>query len=299
MNFDWNQAQAFIVTAELGSLTAAAKQLSSSQPTVGRQVSLLEASLGLTLFERTANRLILTPTGQRIYHAMKGMRANALNAALAAEGSKQELAGKVVIAASQVDALYRLPPIIRELRNLQPSICVDVVVSNQVSDLQGHEADIAIRSFRPSQDNLIAKKIKDLAVWLYGSNLYVQNLPSKQTTSALQSVKLCGFDDVELMLRILNDNGWNFTKENISVCSDFQPMHIQLAQIGIGLAFIPEDIGDKIEGMERAFRDSEPPLQLAMWLVCHQELKSSKRIKFVFDLLSKRLEDTSLGTLLL
>ena len=63
MNFDWNRARAFLVTAEEGSFSAAARALSSTQPTVGRQVAALEQELGVTLFERIGTRLELTVSG--------------------------------------------------------------------------------------------------------------------------------------------------------------------------------------------------------------------------------------------
>ena len=57
--FDWNQTRAFLITAEEGTLSAAARALGMTQPTLGRQVAALEEALGVTLFERVGRSLVL------------------------------------------------------------------------------------------------------------------------------------------------------------------------------------------------------------------------------------------------
>ena len=72
LHFDWNRARAFLVTAEEGSFSAAARALASTQPTIGRQVSALEEELGVTLFERIGTGLKLTASGLELLEHVRG-----------------------------------------------------------------------------------------------------------------------------------------------------------------------------------------------------------------------------------
>ncbi|SEF48049.1 LysR family transcriptional regulator [Vibrio hangzhouensis] len=293
MNFDWNHAKAFIVTAELGSLTSAAVKLSSTQPTIGRQVQAFEDELGVVLFERTGNKLLLTETGQVIYEILRPMMGVAMEASLAAHGNVHTMTGRVVIAASQIDALYRLPEILKKVSELEPGLRVDVEVSNQVSDLLAHEADIAIRSFRPEQNELIARKIKTIPVWLYASSTYAEhlNLADDQGggSAAMRKARVLGFKDNTQVISILNQSGWQLTEENITTSCDFQPLQIELAIRGMGCVFLPQDIGDNHTQLVRVFEPLGPPVEIPMWLVCHRELNRSAKVRRVYDLLIEAL----------
>ena len=116
INFDWNHARAFLVTAEEGSLSAAARALGSTQPTIGRQVTAFEKELGIILFERAGHGLVLTPGGLELLEHIRAMGTAANQASLTASGQSESIAGNVCISASEVYAAYILPPILNALR---------------------------------------------------------------------------------------------------------------------------------------------------------------------------------------
>ena len=151
VTFDWNRARAFLVTAEEGSLSAAARALDMTQPTLGRQVTALEQELGVALFERGARGLELTPSGLDLLEHVRAMGEAANSLSLTASGQATAVEGNICITATEVMAAFILPPIIEKLRRLEPGITVELVASNSTSDLKRREADIAIRSFRPTQ----------------------------------------------------------------------------------------------------------------------------------------------------
>ena len=146
VKFDWNRARAFLVTAEEGSLSAAARSLGMAQPTLGRQVSALEEELGVVLFERLGKGLTLTPSGLELVEHVRAMGAAATRVSLTASGQAQSVEGTVRITASEVTSAYMLPPIIARMREDMPGITIEIVSSNALSDLRRREADIAIRS---------------------------------------------------------------------------------------------------------------------------------------------------------
>ena len=173
ITFDWNQARAFLVTAETGSFSAAARALQLTQPTVGRQVAGLELALDVTLFERIGRTLSLTPAGEELLHHMRTMGEAATRASLVASGRAETVSGTVCISVTDILAHYVMPKIIEDLRRLAPQIRIDVLVSNDLSDLQRREADIAIRHVAPTQLDLISRKVREADGKLYASRLYL------------------------------------------------------------------------------------------------------------------------------
>jgi len=176
VKFDWNRARAFLVTAEEGSLSAAARALGMAQPTLGRQVDALEEELGVVLFERVGRGLALTPSGLELLDHVRAMGDAANRVSLSAAGQSQSIEGTVCIAASETYAAILLPPIIAKLRRAEPGIDIEIVTSNKASDLRRREADIAIRNFRPTEPDLVAKKIRDVPARLYAAPAYLERI---------------------------------------------------------------------------------------------------------------------------
>lgn len=289
VKFEWNNTRAFLVTAEEGTLSAAAKALGMTQPTLSRQVAALEAEMGVTLFERVGQRLVLTKSGLELLEHARSMGQAALQFSLAASGQSQQIEGSVVISVGELDALFRFPKIIAKLRRKEPGIEIEVVVTNETSDLKRREADIAIRSFRPTQNDLIARKLGEEVIWLYGTQEYLQRLPPFPEITELTDIQVIGFDRSNSVLDILNEKDWLLTKKNFSLITSFQPLQLELCKQGLGLIFFPQDMGDKDPDLVRAFEHMGPLIRLPVWLVCHQELRTSLRVRRVFDFIAEEL----------
>ncbi|MEH6559137.1 MAG: LysR family transcriptional regulator [Oceanicoccus sp.] len=289
VKFDWNHTRAFLVTAEEGTLSAAAKALDMTQPTLSRQVAALEAELGVTLFERVGQRLVLTDSGVELLEHAREMSKTAMLFSLAATGQSQQIEGSVTVSAGEMDAVYRLPKIIAKLRREEPGIDLEIIVTNEPSDLKRREADIAIRNFQPTQSDLIAKKLGEENIWLYGSQDYLNQMQSFSDVSELGEIQIIGFDKSNSVSEVLNKQGWQLSKHNFQVVTSFQPLQLELCKEGLGLIFFPEDLGDKDTKLRRAFEHRGPVVQLPVWLVCHQELRTSLRVRRVFDFFADEL----------
>ena len=209
---------------------------------------------------------------------------------LSATGHSITIAGNVCIAASDVDATFRLPPIIENIRRTEPGIEIEIVVSNEVSDLKRREADIAIRSFRPTQPDLIAKKIVDESIHLYASPYYLNKIGNPKPEGDLTHVDFIGFDKSDMLIKLLGKSGLKLTHSNFPIVTQFQLLQFEFAKQGLGLIILPEDIGDAEPLLERAFPKLGPVIVSQLWLVCHRELKTNRRVRLVFDLLAKELK---------
>ena len=289
VKFDWNHTRAFLVTAEEGTLSAAAKALGMTQPTLSRQVSALETETRTTLFERVGQRLVLTDSGLELLEHARLMGNAALQFSLAASGQSQQIEGTVIISAGELDAVFRLPKVIAKLRQEEPGIDIEVVVTNEPSDLKRREADIAVRSFRPTQNDLIATKLGEEVIWLYGTQDYLKQLPALPQISDLTDMQIIGFDQSNAVSEVLNQKGWNLSKQNFRLITSFQILQLELCKEGLGLIFFPESMGDNDPSLVRAFEQMGPAFQLPVWLVCHQELRTNLRVRRVFDFIAQEL----------
>jgi DNA-binding transcriptional LysR family regulator len=289
VNFDWNHARAFLVVANEGSLSAAGRALNISQPTLGRQIAALETSLNVTLFERVGRGLSLTESGQRLYEYVKQMAEAANGFSLAAQGQSEAVSGHVCISLSELDAYFTWPPLMETFRKVAPNIQLEVVVSNQLSDLKRREADIAIRYQRPSQPDLIAKKLGEESVHLYGHKDYVKTFKD-QSPSELEDLQLVGFDQSDQMKTYLQQQGWPIEDKHFSVLCNNQMVQFQLLKHGGCLAFLPDHIAVKHTDLVPAFPQYFKPIQLEAWLVCHRELHTSQTVRMVFDFLADHFD---------
>jgi DNA-binding transcriptional LysR family regulator len=288
VKFDWNRARAFLVTAEEGSLSAAARALGMTQPTLGRQVTALEQELGVVLFNRVGTGLVLTPGGLELLDQVRVMGEAANRMSLSASGQSNNVEGSICISASEVDATFRLPAIIAKLRKMAPGIDVEVVASNAPSDLGRREADIAIRSFRPTQPDLIAKKIKDISAHLYATPEYLKSIGMPTTMAGLNQADFISFDNTGRLQKALNDLGLNLSKKNFPLISENYIVHWELVKQGLGIGVMPIDIGDA-EPLVQPVLKEFALFVFPMWLTAHSELKTSRRVRIVFDLLVSEL----------
>jgi DNA-binding transcriptional LysR family regulator len=288
VKFDWNRARAFLVTAEEGSLSAAARALGMTQPTLGRQVTALEEELDVVLFERAGKGLVLTPSGLELVEHVRAMGDAANRVSLTASGQSQNIEGTVCISASEVDAVFVLPPIIAKLRQIEPKINVEIVATNLTSDLIRREADIAIRSFRPTQPELIAKKIKDVSARLYATPSYLERIGKPTAPRDLQRADFVSFDSTGGILNYLNALGLNLTKNNFPILTENYIAHWELVKLGLGIGIMTEDIGDAEPLVRQALPELEP-IVFPIWLTTHRELNTSRRVRMVYDLLANEL----------
>ena len=284
VKFDWNRARAFLVTAEEGSLSAAARALGMAQPTLGRQVTTLEQELGVALFERVGRGLSLTPSGLELMEHVRAMGEAASHVSLTASGQSQSIEGSICITTTEVYAAYVLPPIIEELRRSAPGITVEIVASNAVSDLRRREADIAIRNGRPTDPDLIARKVKDDAAQLYATPGYLDRIGRPKNFAEFSKADFIGFDNNQPILDGLNALGFSLTGRNFPILTGSHLVHWELVKQGLGIGVMPVRTGDAEPAVQRVL-PSLDPIEIPVWLVAHRELKTSRRVRLVFDFL--------------
>jgi DNA-binding transcriptional LysR family regulator len=261
-----------------------------TQPTVGRQVSALEAELGISLFERTNSGLVLTQSGTDLMAQVKAMGDAATNLSRLASGHAEAIEGVVCISATEMISAFVLTPVIEKLRNKWPKIEIEIIASSDTSDLSRREADIAIRNYRPTQQELIAKRVQNTLGHLYASKSYIQKLEHRKSPQDLNNAVFLGVDRSNSVISYLNKFGFNLTSKNFPLIVDNHLIQWEMVKHGAGIGFMMADVGDTEPLVERVL-PSFPAFEKDTWLVAHRELKTSRRLRVVFDYLAAELSE--------
>lgn len=290
INFDWNRARAFLVTAEEGSLSAAARALGMAQPTLGRQVDALEAELGVTLFERLGRRLVLTETGLDLLDHVRAMGAAANKISLTATGHSDSIEGTVTISASEAYAAFRLPPLLKRLRALAPGIRFEIVATLAASDLQRREADIAIRNFRPTQPDLVARKIGDDLGHFYATPAYLATVGDALERTGCPGVDMITFGSAEEMIEFMRPLGLDLSQARFPFGVPNHLVQWEMVKQGLGVGVMAESVGANEPAVVRALSEMAP-IPFPVWLTVHREVRTSRRVRLVFDFLAEALAE--------
>lgn len=285
---DWSLWRSFAAVVAEGSLSGAARKLGLSQPTLGRHVEALEQTLGVCLFERVLSGLRPTATALRLNESVVRAEAALAEAAIVAEGTSAELAGTVRITASNILSHYVLPPILAELRRTFPAISIELAPSDTVENLLLREADIALRMFRPTQLELITRRLDDLPMACCAHEDYLRLRGTPRTLEDLAAHDLIGFDRSDLIITSARSLGFELKRDDFRVRTDNQTAMWELMKAGLGIGFAQEGLVRDAPGMRVLLPAIKlPPLEL--WLTTHRELFMSPRIRAIYDRLGEAL----------
>lgn len=286
---DWNLARAFSATASAGSLSKAARKLGLTQPTLSRQIAALEAALGVTLFDRIGKRLVLTEAAHGMVEHVQAMAAAAEAMALAAAGRAREIEGTVTISASDGFAAYVLPEIVERIRTVAPQVTLSVVASNMLSDLRRREADIAIRHVRPDQPELIGRLVRESSAHFYASESWVAAHGLPRTVADLRAEDILCFSPAERFAEHIGGLGISAGAGEFRLVSESSVVLWELARRGLGVCMMLGEIAERTPGMVRLL-PGLPGMIAPLWVVCHRELRTSRRCRLVFDVLVDMLQ---------
>jgi DNA-binding transcriptional LysR family regulator len=284
---DWNLYASFREVMRQGSLSAAARTLGLTQPTLGRHVAALEAELGTALFTRSPQGLIPTPAALDLLPRVEEMHAAAQAAARAISGDPSGETGVVRITASEIIGGVVLPPILSAFRERRPAIVIELVLTNRNEDLLRRDADIAVRMVRPVQAALVARRIGTIGIGLYAHRRYAQAHGLPATLADLAAHPVIGFDRDDISRRSIGD-GPQVTRETFAFRTDSDLAQLAALRAGFGIGGcqtgIAADEPDLIPVLPDAVR-----FELEMWLAMHEDLRPVARVRLMFEHLAAAL----------
>ncbi|WP_323370566.1 LysR family transcriptional regulator [Sulfitobacter sp. F26204] len=285
---DWNHLRAFLATADHGSLSAAARFLGLTQPTLSRQIAALESALALMLFERNGRSLTLTEAGQELLSHVREMGSAANRLSLSASGQRSGLSGLVRITASDITSAYELPGIVQNIRLRAPQITVEIVASNTIEDLMQREADIAVRNVRPEQPNLVARLLREKSGQFFAAASYLEARGRPNSLGDLAQHDWIALGHVPRMHAYMADLGIPVEPENFRIVSENGVVAWEMCKAGLGISPMDSEVAAKTPQVERILPE-HLQVNYPVWLVTHREIHTSPRIRLVFDLLAQGL----------
>lgn len=288
MPFDWNQARAFLATAEAGSFSAAARALRQTQPTLSRQVAQLEHRLGVRLFERMGRKLHLTDAGREMLVHFRAMGEAALEVSLAASGRSEAVTGSVSITATDAMAAFQLPKVVQRVFEVAPGLGVELVVSNDLRDLRRREADIALRHVQPAEPDLVARQIGVTSARFYASRAYLDRVGRPRSLRELAALDFMGLPPIERFQAFLSARGLDIDLSRFRLVVDNGISLGEMVRAGLGVTMLTADMAERFGELEIVLPDFEP-VSVPLWLTTHRELYHSRRVRLVFSILEETL----------
>ncbi|MEO0486160.1 MAG: LysR family transcriptional regulator [Pseudomonadota bacterium] len=285
---DWSLVRAFLAVAEEGSLSAAARRLGASQPTLGRQVKAIEDALRARLFARHAKGLALTEMGEAILPAARAMARAMNDIRVAAAARETELTGSVRITASVNVAFTVVPPVIATARRRYPGVQIDLVPSDDSENLTFGDSDIAVRMYRPEQPDLITQFLGTFDIGLYAGREFLDRMGRPESVAEIFELDLVGYDTDRRILDGMIARGFPARRDMFATRCDDPLTQWELVAAGCGIGFAPCAMGDRDPRVDRVPLPFEIE-GLPMWLTTSEAMRRTPRIRAIWDVLAAEL----------
>lgn len=286
---DWNDLRHFLAVARTGSTLAAGKSLRVSQTTAARRVAALEAELKLTLFERRPVGYRLTPAGEALMEQAEGVEAAAALFADVAARQSRDASGTVKVTVDEIYAVTLLAPILRDLHEAFPAIRIELDTTEEKRDLAAGEADVALRmTGRPTGGGLVGRRIATDDWTIYCSRDYAAAHGRPRRRKELHGHAFIGGGGpgVWIMYRAwLERNG---LADAVAMQHGTSTGLLAAVRAGVGLAVLPTLVAELDPDLIMCL-PPEPGNERGLWLLTHERLRHTPRVRVVLDFLGDRL----------
>ncbi|WP_049622065.1 LysR family transcriptional regulator [Frateuria defendens] len=289
-NPSWDLHRSFLAVMREGSLSAAARALGMTQPSLGRHIRELETALGVALFARSPQGLAPTEIAHALVPHAQAMAAASAALHRAASAGKEEIRGTVRVTASEVIGAEVLPPILAAFREKHPGIVIELVLSNRSADLLRKDADIAVRMVRPTQQALVARHAGASPLGLYAHRRYLKAHGRPRSLAELAGHSLIGFDNEAPYVRALRPavGALPYAREHFSLRTDSDLAALAALRAGYGIGICQVGVARRDARLVQLLPQTRLP-RLDVWVVMHEDLKASLRNRALFDHLAKEM----------
>lgn len=278
---DWDLFQSLHAVLEAGTLSAAARLRGLTQPTLGRHIETLEQRLGAPLFLRSPRGLQPTDLARELKPHLHDMAAAASAAVRDASGAADSLVGSIRITASEVVGGEVLPPMLTAFREKHPGVVIELMLSNINDDLSRREADIAVRMTPPSQSSLVARKVGEVSLGFYATADYLARHGTPQLLEDFKQHAMIGFDSPGRGIRDVPGLNMPVSRETFTFRSDNDLAQLAAMRAGFGIGVCQDGIAER-SGLVRVLPDFVL-FRLGVWVVMHENLRGSRRMRLMFD----------------
>ncbi|MCL9779852.1 LysR family transcriptional regulator [Vibrio sp. S4M6] len=287
---NWDDVRLFLIVSQSGTLSGAAKRLHVDQTTVGRRLTSLETKLGSTLFLRTNAGLVLTATGQKVIDIAKEMEQLALSFEKQVSGEDDCLEGEVRLTTTDTLTEDFVLPALQTLSNRYPDIKVILSTTTQQLDIVRREADIAIRTLRPTQQDLIVRQLGCWEVGLYATKAYLEKYGEPSQGDGFKGHNIALYQKGVTQ----RQDGYlvGESRENGRVVAEFNSsaMLTRYVRSGLAIAELPSYHTISCPELVRVWPNKKRAYPFEAWLVLHQDLSHTARVKVVVNEIVKSFQ---------
>jgi DNA-binding transcriptional LysR family regulator len=286
----WDELRTFLEVMRDGSLSSAGRRLGIAQPTVGRHIDALEAALGLPLFARSPRGLAPTEAAANLAPHVEAMAAASAALTRAAAGEASADQGVVRVTASEIIGCEVLPAIFATFRAKSPGVAIELALTNRNEDLSRRDADIAVRMVRPTQSALVARRIGETRIGLYAHRDYLDRFGTPTSLHELGGHRLIGFDRDDRAFRSVDALASLLSRESFGFRCDSDLAQLAALRAGVGIGGCQENIARRSPELTRVL-PREIAFTLEIWLVMHEDMKATPRVRLLFEHLAAGLRE--------
>jgi DNA-binding transcriptional LysR family regulator len=287
---DWDDLKFVLAVARLGSLSAAARVLHTTQPTVSRRLDAFERGLGVRLFERRAQGMVLTALGENLRADLEGIEQSILALERRLKTRDTALQGRIVVTSIDWFADYILAPVLARFGSMYPAVSVELHTEGRLFNLSRGDAEIALRFREFDQENLVQRKVADVSFGLYASATYLaqHGEPDFGTGCANQTIVL-----LHGPASSVAQNEWlRHLAPSALLALESNSIRSQLAVVesGVAMAALPRILAER-RGELRCIECPVAAPVRPLWLGVHSEVRDNPRIRALIDFIVQALQD--------
>lgn len=282
----WDDQRIFLAVLEEGSLSAAARRLGLSHPTVRSRIEALERELGTVLFTRSVNGLTPTETAETLRDSARAMAMASDLFVRQASAPGGEVAGIVRVSVPEFMGIEVIPPMLARLRTEHPGIRIELSLSNAPADLLAQEVDVAVRTVTPKQEALVARKVAAIPLGLFASRAYIERRGTPASLEEIADHDIIGPDrnriDLAMAAILAERLGGTLSRDRFVLRTDSHPAQIAATRAGVGIGISQVPVGENDPNLVRILPEVEVTV-IETWIVTHENLARVPRVRAVFD----------------
>ena len=294
MNTDRLQLwRVYLRVVEMGSFSAVARELNSTQPRISRQIAQLEAQLGVRLLRRSTRTLSMTDEGEQLYADARRILADVDETEGRLRGSRGQARGLIRVACPTTLSRLKLLPMMRGFLDRYPELQVEFSVSDRFVDLIAEGIDVAIRGGEISDTELHARRIGTVRRVCVAAPSYLRASGTPETPANLVKHQCVTYT------LLATGTVWPFAGQPVRVSGrvrgDSPDVILEMVRSGYGVGLMPSWLfRDALAAGEllRILKDWPVP-DLPIYAIYQARRQVPLRVRLLVDYLSEMFSEDS------
>ncbi|OYZ13623.1 MAG: hypothetical protein B7Y39_17225 [Bdellovibrio sp. 28-41-41] len=286
---NWDDFRFFLALTRHKSLKLAAKHLKTDQATVGRRIYALEEKLKTKLFEKHTDGFFLTVSGERIRSTIESIDGSFQTVDRKITGQDDKMEGIIRVAMPGALANHFVIPNLERFTQEFPKVELQFLTGAEVLNLSKREADMAFRLVRPSQRDLIVKKVGEVSLSLYASKTFLKRYKKIERLEELSEIPFVGLFEKATSQpeQTLVEQLRPYIRNQVLTSMAWSSVYSALSN-HLGMGILPSFMGNKNSDLEEIqIIEAE---KTTLWFVVHPEVQKNKRFTTFADFLISHLK---------